>query len=174
MTRPILITAAAVLLSITSLTALAQQQRVEPPHRNFSFRFEFGCAAVPDVYDSFTRLFVRTWVNFPERKEQRVLVVLSAPQMDHIHRAIHDINFFDYPPQFVGVQQVEQTIVTIPHLSYLMEVRESGAAHRVRWTDSTKPTTEQADRLRALFSSLMGFLRGHSEVKKLPPQYPCE
>jgi hypothetical protein len=55
-----------------------------------------------------------------------------------------------------------------------MEVREGGGAHRVTWTDSTKPTTEQADRLRALFASLMGLLREHSEVKKLPAQYPCE
>ena len=174
MPRPIRKTVAAVLLSFSSLTALAQSQRVEQPHKNFSFRFEFGCTFVPDVYDSFTRLFMRTWVNFPERKEQKVSVVLNERQMDHIHRAIHEINFFDYPPQFVGVQQIERTIVTIPHLSYLMEVREGGAAHRVRWTDSTKPTTEQADRLRALFSSIMGLLREQSELKKLPPQYPCE
>ena len=174
MPRLIRTSVAAVLLSITSFAALPQSQPIERRHRNFSFRFEFGCEAVPDVYDSFTRIFTRTWLNFPERKEQNVSVVLSEAQMDHIHRAIHEINFFDYPSQFVGVPPVEQTIVTIPHLRYLMEVRESGAAHRVRWTDSTKPSTERADRLRALFSLLMGFLREHSEVKKLPPQYPCE
>ena len=142
--------------------------------QDFGFRFEFGCTT-PDVYDSFSSTFVRTWVNFPDRKEQKVRIVLDAQQMDRIYRTVRDIDFFSYPEQFSGVPEgLREVILTVPHRTYLLEVRNNGIVHRVKWNDGTKPWTDQATRIRSLFLLITDYLRAQPDVARLTPQYPCE
>jgi len=55
-----------------------------------------------------------------------------------------------------------------------LEVRNGGVVHAVAWKDSSKPTTAEADRLRELFSMMLGFIHGHPEFKRLPvPTVGC-
>lgn len=169
-----------VLVFLLTIAAVAAQVPPEPSptlrlqevrrSQDFGFRFEFGCGS-PDIYDSFGSTFTRSW----DSKEQKIRVGLSAEQMDRICRTIRDIDFFSYPEHFSGVPQgLREVTVTTPHQSYLLEVRNNGAVHRVRWNESLTPWTDQATRIRSLFLLITEYLRAHPDVARLPRKYPCE
>jgi len=62
-----------------------------------------------------------------------------------------------------------------PYTTYRLEVRNGGVVHTVSWKDAYKPTTVEANRLRDLFSMMLGFIHEHPEYKRLPrPIGGCE
>jgi hypothetical protein len=62
-----------------------------------------------------------------------------------------------------------------PAPTHRLEVRNRGEFHTVSWNDAYKPTTTEADRLRELFSMIVGFIRENPEFKRLPgPLGGCE
>jgi hypothetical protein len=62
---------------------------------------------------------------------------------------------------------VEQT-TTVPYNTYHLEVRNAAVVHAVSWKDAYKPITAEAERLRDLFSMVLGFIHEHPEFKRLP------
>jgi len=90
--------------------------------------------------------------------------------MSTIYQTIDSIKFFDYTATFVGVaRDVPEVTMTVPYNTYRLEVRNSGVIHAVTWKDAYKPTTVEADRLRNLFSMVLGFIHEHPDFKRLPP-----
>ena len=164
-----LLTIATVATQVPAQPSTSPRPQAERRAQDFGFRFEFGCDVLHDIYDSFSRTFVRTL-----EKEHKVRVVLSAQQMDQIYRAIRDIDFFNYPESFSGVPEgLAEYITTNPRHMYLLEVRNNGAVHRVRWNDGTRPWTDQAVRIRSLFLLIADYLQARPDVARLPG-YACE
>jgi hypothetical protein len=141
---------------------------------DFGFRFQVG-DCLTETFDTFTGVFTKDLGGEPARSAP---VPLSLPeaQMGTIYQTIEKIRFFDYPSQFVGVSKgLHASEESGPARTYRLEVRNAGVVHAVSWNDASKPTTDEADRLRDLFSMMLGFIHEHPEFKRLPrPVASCE
>jgi hypothetical protein len=142
---------------------------------DFGFRFEFGYCFTERL-DTFSGVFTETFHGVPARPTVTAQMSLIDAQMRTIHRAIDKIGFFNYPSTYSGVPTGLETVGShSPYAGYRLEVRNGGAVHTVSWTDRFTPTTAEADRLRDLFSMLLGFIHESSEYKRLPfPTVGCE
>jgi hypothetical protein len=140
---------------------------------DFGFRFEVG-DCLTERFDTFSGVFTKN-LGGELARTATAQISLTDAQMTAIHRAIENIRFFDYPSTFVGVPPgVQEITTTIPHFTYRLEVRNGGVVHTVSWKDAYKPTTSEADRLRELFSMVLGFIHEHPEFKRLPrPTVGC-
>ena len=135
---------------------------------DFGFRFEVGNCSTERL-DTFNGVFTKNLGGDPVRTVT-AQVFLTDPQMRAIYRSIENIHFFDYPSTFVGVPDgLQKTGAFAPAPTYRLEVRNEGAVHTVSWKDAYKPTTAEADRLRGLFSMVLGFIHEHPEFERLPP-----
>jgi hypothetical protein len=133
----------------------------------FGFRFQVG-DCLTETFDSFTGVFTKNLGGEPERLVTAQLS-LSESQMNTIHQTIEEIRFVDYPSQYRGVPSGLKVVTTFgPASTYRLEVRIGARTHVVTWKDAYKPTTEEADRLRALFSMILGFIHNQPEFKQLP------
>ena len=135
---------------------------------DFGFRFEVGdCLA--ERLDTFSGIFTKDLGGSPGRTVTAQITLTDA-QMSAIYRTIESIKFFDYPSTFVGVVKgVPEVTMTVPYRTYRLEVRNAGVIHAVTWKDAYKPTTVEADRLRNLFSMVLGFIHEQPDFKRLPP-----
>ena len=134
---------------------------------DFGFRFEVG-DCLTERLDTFDGVFTKNLGGEPARTVTAQISLTDA-QMTAIYRAIENIRFFDYPSTCVGVPiGVQDVKTTIPSNTYRLEVRNAGVVHSVSWRDAYKPTTVEADRLRDLFSMVLGFVHEHPEFKRLP------
>ena len=141
---------------------------------DFGFRFEVG-DCLTERLDTFNGVFTKNLGGEPARTVTAQIVLTDA-QMRAIYRTIENIRFFDYPSTFVGVPTGLQEVTTFhPAPTYRLEVRNGGVVHTVLWKDAYKPTTAEADRLRDLVSTVLGFIHENPEFKRLPrPTVGCE
>jgi len=141
---------------------------------DFGFRFQVG-DCLTETFDTFTGVFTKDVGGYPARIVTTHISLTDA-QMGTIYQTIEKIGFFDYPTQFFGVLHGPRVIQESgPARTYRLEVRNGGVVHAVSWNDAFKPTTEDADRLRALFSMITGFIHEHPDFKRLPrPVASCE
>jgi hypothetical protein len=159
---------AAALVSLLSAEPAAMAEPQLLPAGDFGFRFEVG-DCLTEIFDSFSGLFTKNLGGDPARSVTAQFT-LTDSQMRTIYQTIEQIRFFELASPFTGVQAGLNEVITIsPSRRYRLEVRNGGVVHTVVWTDGTKPTTEQADRLRALFSMIIGFIHDHPDFKRLPP-----
>ena len=141
---------------------------VEGQADDFAVRFEFGVCRT-DILDTFTGVFTKDLGGDPR---QFVTIPLTLPedQVRTIYKAIEEIGFFNLVSPFRGVPSgLDRVTVFGPSSSYRLAVRNGGVVHTVSWNDAFKPTTAEADRLRHLFSMIVGWINEHPEVKRLPP-----
>jgi hypothetical protein len=138
---------------------------------DFGFRFEVTrCLLDAERLDTFVGEFTKNLGGSPARIVTAKISLTDA-QMTTIYRTIESIRFFDYPSTFVGVPAgLQEVITTTPSNTYRLEVRNAGVVHSVSWNDGQKPMTVEADRLRDLFSMVLGFIHDHPEFKRLPPR----
>jgi len=148
---------------VITTTAFAQATQAA----GFGFRFQVGdCLA--ETFDSFTGVFTKNLGGDPARLVTAQLS-LSESQMNTIRQTIEEIRFVDYPSQYSGVPTGLQVVTTFgPASTYRLEVGIGGLTHVVTWKDAYKPTTEEADRLRALLSMILRFIHSQPEFKALP------
>jgi hypothetical protein len=140
---------------------------------DFAFRFQFGCDGTESL-DTFRGSFTQDATQGPARSVT-IPLSLSTEQMRAIFDTIQKIRFFDYPAVFMGLRPgAREAITTSPSTRYRFEVRQAGRSHVVTWDDNTKPSSNEADRLRQLFQMIDGFVHAHPDVKRLPPQFGCE
>lgn len=125
--------------------------------------------------DTFDGVFTKDLGGSPSRTVTAQISLTDA-QMTAIYRAIENTRFFDYPSAFSGIPTGLQVVAEMhPAPTYRLEVRNGGVVHAVSWKDAYKPTTVEADRLRDLFSMVVGFIHEHPEYKNLPlPVGGCE
>ena len=118
---------------------------------DFAFQFTFGSCTL----DTTTGLLTR-------ERAPRVQVPLTLPedQMAAIASSLEDIEFFTYPSPFIGTLQ-GQTAYSINAAApvYRMSVQLGDKSHVVSWTDSTRPSNDEAFRLRTVFDRIIGFIR---------------
>lgn len=88
--------------------------------------------------------------------------------METVYEAIQRIGFLKYPPHYEGAPDVGDSIMTIPYETYRLEVRMGGLTHAVSWDDAFKPTTNEADRFRALIHTITEFIHNHPSFRRLP------
>jgi hypothetical protein len=148
----------------TNGTVLALSQTAD-----FGFRLETN-RCLSETHDTFSGLLTKDLGGEPARSV-RAQVSLTDSQMKTIRQTIEEIRFVDYPSSFVGVPTGLSEIMTFsPATKYRLEVHNRGVVHTVSWNDAHKPTTEEADRLRGLFSMIIGFIHDHPAFRQLPPQ----
>src|SRR4029077_9292375 len=101
---------------------------------------------------------------------------LTDSQMRTIYQTVEKVRFFDLTSPFNGVPPGLNEVTTFgPASTYRLEVRNGGVVHTVVWKDAYKPTTDEADRLRALLSMITGLIPAHQNFKRLPhPIGGCE
>jgi hypothetical protein len=88
--------------------------------------------------------------------------------MKTIYEAMQTIGFLKYPSDYRGTTDVGDSTMTIPYETYRLEVRIGGVSHAVFWEDAFKPTTKEADRLRALINTITAFIHNHPSFRRLP------
>jgi hypothetical protein len=131
---------------------------------DFGFRLEVG-DCLTERFDTFSGVFTKDL----GKETVTAAFALTDAQMGTIYHTIERIRFFDYPSLFSGVPAGVKEIMSIsPHTTYHLEVRNAGMLHTVSWKDSSKPVTPEADRLRDLFSMIIGFIHEHPAVTGLP------
>ena len=134
---------------------------------DFGFRFS-AQRCVTESIDTFTGVFTKELGGEPSRTAT-VQLSLSDAQMGTIYQTIEKIRFFDYPSPFYGVPKGISTITEFgPASTYRLEVRNDGVVHTVSWNDAFRPTTDEADRLRALFSMITEFIHRDPGFQRLP------
>lgn len=135
---------------------------------DFGFRFEVGgCGR--ERLDTFDGGFTKFLGGQPDRIVT-THIALTAAQMTAISLTIESIRFFDYPSAFHGVPPDLPEVGWLhPAPTYRLEIRTAGSVHTVSWKDAYRPTTAEADRLRDLFSMVLGFIHDHPAYKRLPP-----
>jgi hypothetical protein len=134
---------------------------------DFGFRFEIGDCPTERL-DTFNGVFTKSLGGEPAHTVAAHISLTDA-QMATIYRAIDNIGFFNLPATFDGVPAgLREVTTTVPYTTYRLEVRHGGIVHAVVWKDAYKPTTAKADRLRDLFSMMLGFIHEHPEFKRLP------
>jgi hypothetical protein len=130
----------------------------------FAFQFTFGSCTLDTATSTLT-----------SEQGSRVQTPFTLAERDlaAIAEALDAINFFAYPSAFVGVRQGLQAYsIDASATTYRMKVERDGRTHIVSWTDSTRPTTDDADRLRALFMRIVGLIREGAETP-LPEGVEC-
>jgi hypothetical protein len=173
MRRTVTVVIALILCVLRGTSAAAQPA-------DFGFRFEStGVGCLTERLDTFSGMFTYTgpFTNSTVAIPLQTLtahIALTDVQMSAINRTIEDIRFFDYSSAFRGVPEGLQSVTEFhPSRKYRMEVQNRGAVHTVVWDDGAKPTTEKADRLRNLFSMVLGFIHEHSEFKRFSRPMRC-
>ena len=155
------------LLFLSQRSAVATAHASATQAAGFGFRFQLG-NCLTETFDSSTGVFTKDLGGEPARLVTAQLS-LSESQMNTIQQTIEEIRFVDYPSQYNGVPPGLETVTTFgPARTYRLEIRISGLTHAVMWKDAYKPTTEEADRLRALFSMILRFIHSQPEFKRLP------
>jgi hypothetical protein len=144
------------------------------PAVDFGFRLEVG-DCLTEKFDSFSGEFSKDLGGEPARSAA-TRFSLTDVQMRTIYQTMEKIRFFDYLSPFNGVPSGLSVVGEFgPASSYRLEVRNGGVVHTVVWKDAYKPTTIEADRLRALLSTIIGFIHDHPNFKRLPrPIGGCE
>ncbi|MQA29181.1 MAG: hypothetical protein GEU82_04985 [Luteitalea sp.] len=151
-----------ILLGISALVsaalALGRQSPAPPP--DFVFQFSVGSCTLDTsagtlVHDQEPRLVTA--------------LVLSQGQMREIAAMVGAIAFFDYPATFVGAKPGQSAYsIDVAATRYRLHVRLAGKDHAVSWIDSTRPSTEEADRLRSLCETIAAFItagRGFEQLR---------
>jgi hypothetical protein len=155
------------LVPIVLLFSPAGGDAVRAQAADFGFRFEVG-VCLTERLDTFSGMFIEE-LGGDRARTATARLSLTEPQMTAVYRAIEDIRFLDFPTTFQGVPAGTQEVTTIaPYRTYRLEVRNGGVVHAVVWNDDTKPTTAEADRLRELFSMMLGFIPRTSRVQTSP------
>jgi hypothetical protein len=149
------------------------QSQAEPAG-DFGFRLEVG-DCLTETFDTFSGVFSKDLGGDPGRSAT-TRFSLTDLQMRAIYQTMEQIRLFDYPSPFNGVPSGLSEVGTFhPANSYRLEVRNGGVVHTVIWKDAYRPTTTEADRLRALLSMIVGFIHDHPNFKLLPrPIGGCE
>jgi len=152
------------LLSVEGVTCHSPASPELPP-ADFAIRFEYGVCTT-DVLDTFKGTFRRD----TGMGNVTIDLVLPEESLRAIHEEIVAARFFDYPAEF----RVNGNLLISPAMRYRLEVRSDGTTHTVGWTDGTRPSTAEADRLRNLFTKLIDRITSLPSVKALPmPQLGC-
>ena len=144
----------------TRVTLLYRRARTEVPS-DFAVRFEFGTCTT-DVLDTFNGVFVRDMG--PQVPAVSVPLVLSSEVVEAIHGAVINAMFFGYPSEFNDSGPVR----VLPANHYRLAVRRSGSTHSVSWVDDTLPRSDEATRLRFLFTRIQQLVADRPELKSLP------
>ena len=149
-------------------------QSLAEPAGDFGFRLEvWDC--LTETFDTSSGVFSKDLGGVPARSGTTRLS-LTDLQMRTIYQTMEKIRFFDYPSPVNGVPSGLREVAEFgPASRYRLEVRNGGVVHTVIWKDAYRPTTTEADRLRALLSMIVGFIHDHPNFKLLPrPIGGCE
>jgi hypothetical protein len=157
---PIMVLVRLLLGAVVPATAATIDQA---PPADFAIRFEYGACST-DILDTFRGVFVRDMG--AGNAAASVPVVLSTASVNAVYHDVLAAAFFGYPAEF----RVKATPPSEfrPAMHYRLQVRSGGAFHTVRWTDSTRPSTAEADRLRDLFTRIIKLITDQPAIKRLP------
>ncbi len=123
------------------------------PAADFAFQFTFG----PCTLDTTTGLLTHD-----RTPRVQVSLTLAEDQMAAIAASLEEISFFNFPSTFIGTPPgLTAYSINAAAPTYRMQVQLSEKSHVVTWTDSTRPSTDEAVRLRAVFDRIIGFVRTH-------------
>jgi hypothetical protein len=151
----------------TTVTSIYRRAPTPAP-ADFAVRFEFGVCTT-DVLDTFNGVFVRDMG--PRVPAVTVRLVVPSDVLQGIHDAVVAAGFFEYPAR-LSASGGDAYVVPAEH--YRLEVRSAGKLHSVSWEDHTRPRSEDANRLRFLFTRIKELLAYRAELKNLPrPSVEC-
>jgi len=132
------------------------------PSSNFAFRFEFGSCNT-DILDTFEGTFTQDRIVEPS---MTVPLELSESQRAAIHQKMMEIDFFDYPDEFVISNPVG---IQTPANEYRILVRDGTLTKSLHWVDDYfNPANRKSVNLDELFTMIMEVVWEHPEYKKLP------
>ena len=144
----------------TSVTLLYRRGRTDLPS-DFAVRFEFGTCTT-DVLDTFNGVFVRDMG--PHVPAVSVPLALPSDVVEAIHGAVINAMFFAYPSEFSDSGPVR----VMPANHCRLAVRRGGSTYFVSWVDDTLPRSDEANRLRFLFTRIQQLVANRPELKSLP------
>jgi hypothetical protein len=137
------------------------------PGSDFGFRLESG-ACFTDVLDTFKGTFTKDLISDPPIT---IPLRLSGAQMQAVYAKMMEIAFFDYPDVFaIPTPRFNQPwLIQTPAERYHIVVRSGGTTKTLDWKDEiVKPSSLEADNLRALFKMIEAMISGSPEYKQLP------
>ncbi len=129
------------------------------PAADFAFQFTFGSCTL----DTTTGLLTHDRV-----PRVQVSLTLAEDQLGAIAASLEEIAFFSYPSTFIGTPPgLTAYSINAAAPTYRMSVQLGGKSHVVTWTDSTRPSTDEAVRLRTVFDRIRGFIRSQPGYEEL-------
>ena len=139
------------MVAVSLLFQLAGAPAITPlAAADFAFQFTFGSCAL----DTTTGLLTHD-----RAPRVQVSLTLAEDQMAAIAASLAEIAFFNYPSTFIGTPPgLTAYSINAAAPTYRMSVQLGEKNHVVTWTDSTRPSTDEADRLRSLFERILGFI----------------
>jgi hypothetical protein len=126
------------------------------------------------VLDTFNGVFVRDMG--PQVPTVSVPLALPSDVVEAIHSAVINAMFFEYPSEFndAGPANDSDRVRVMPASHYRLAVRRGGSTHSVSWVDDTLPRSDEANRLRFLFTRIQQLVANRPELKSLPhPRVQC-
>ncbi len=136
-----------------------------PSEPRFNLLFKYGVMARNEL-NTFNGTYTKDMVSDPPIT---VNLSLSKEELDRIYQKMVEIDFFDYPEDFVvSVLPGESVGMITPHSSYYFKVEHNSKIKELRWEDKIINKDEKADRLRELIKLIRDTIEAKEEYRKLP------
>ena len=145
---------------LLAATLLNIGQAAEPAN-DFAFRFEYG-RCTTDVLDTFQGVFMSD--SGVRGANLSIPLTIPPDSLRAVYQAITAAQFFQYPSDF----RVKGNTRFGPSNHYRLEVRNAGLEHVVSWRDNSAPSTDEANRLRDMFSTITRVIRSLPQAQSLP------
>jgi hypothetical protein len=151
------------MVAVTVLLQLAGAPAITAlPAADFAFQFTFGSCTL----DTTTSLLTHD-----RAPRVQVPLTLAEDQLAAISASLEEIGFFNYPSTFIGTPPgLTAYSINAAAPTYRMSVQLGEKSHVVTWTDSTRPSTDEAFRLRTVFDRLISFIRAQPSYGTMTSQ----
>lgn len=116
--------------------------------------------------DTFNNTYIKDMVTNPPIT---VNFVLNDQEKQKIYDKMVEINFFDYPDEFIVTVPPGQNIGQVtPYSSYYFHVEYNSKKKDLSWDDNIIVSDSKADELRELIQLIQDIIETKDEYKELP------
>ena len=138
-----------------------------PIGAEFGLIFNYSVMARNQL-NTLSGIFSKDMIVGPRPRFATTKMALSDDEVEEIRLKMQQIDFFNYPREFVTAQGDTVERVT-PASSYKFSVARDSILTRVEWKDNIRNANDpKADRLRELADLIRAIIRSKEEYKRLP------
>ena len=138
----------------------AKNQMPESMPKNFEFIFKYGINGKNQL-DTLKGKYIQDMV---VEASVRAELKLSEEEMNTIYLAMKQINILEYPKIF----KPKSNVVLTPFQTFYLKITFNHTEKVIKWSDQNLSNTNEAVKLRDVFTKIEKIIIDRDEVKKLP------